>query len=73
MKYKEELSNFFGDACFGACVSNAVTRLSQTVVEKEGMPSMLSDATLVGKYKPWKSMTSRLIYFWKEIYGLRMI
>ena len=57
MKGEEELSNFFGDACFGACVSNTVTSPSQTAFKKEGVSSMLSEAALAGKYKPWKSMT----------------
>jgi hypothetical protein len=49
MKGKEELSNFFGDACFGARVSNTVTRLSQTAFKKEGVSSLLSEAALGGK------------------------
>jgi len=57
MKGKEELSNFCGDAYFGACVSNTVTRLSQTAFKKEGVSSMLSETALGGKCKPWKSMT----------------
>jgi len=57
MKGEEELSNLFGDACFGACVSNTVPRLSQTAFKKEGVSSMLSEAALGGKYKPSKSMT----------------
>jgi hypothetical protein len=57
MKGEEELSNFFGDACFGACVSNAVTRLSQTSFKNEGVSSILSEAALGDKYKPSKSMT----------------
>lgn len=57
MKGEKELSNFFGDASFGACVSNAVTRLSQTAFKNDGVSSMLSEATLGDKYKPSKSIT----------------
>jgi hypothetical protein len=54
---EEELSNFFGDVCFGACVSNTARRPLQTAFKKEDVSSMLSEATLAGKYKPGKSIT----------------
>ena len=57
MNDDEELSNFFGDACFEACVSNTVNSSSQTAFKKDGVSSILSEVTLAGTYKPWRSMT----------------